>query len=68
MLRGISRHHQMQNTAAPLLQRRLLDRGKTSGRVDDNEEAIVKRFRTFEEETLPVCRDVDISFLGTSLS
>ena len=33
---------------------RLLERGKTSGRVDDNEETIRKRFHTFQEATLPV--------------
>ena len=34
--------------------RRLLDRGKSSGRDDDNIEAIKKRFKTFVEETSPV--------------
>lgn len=33
---------------------RLLERGKTSGRTDDNEESIKKRFRTFEETSMPV--------------
>ena len=33
---------------------RLLERGKTSGRVDDNEETIRKRFNTFQQSTLPV--------------
>ena len=33
---------------------RLLNRGKTSGRADDNEETIVKRFRTFKEQSQPV--------------
>ena len=33
---------------------RLLERGKTSGRVDDNENTIRKRFHTFQEATLPV--------------
>ncbi|KAH0566117.1 hypothetical protein GP486_000478 [Trichoglossum hirsutum] len=33
---------------------RLLDRGKTSGRADDNLESIKKRFRTFVETSLPV--------------
>jgi len=33
---------------------RLLERGKTSGRADDNEESIRKRFRTFEETSMPV--------------
>jgi len=33
---------------------RLLERGKTSGREDDNEESIKKRFRTFEQTSMPV--------------
>lgn len=33
---------------------RLLERGKTSGRSDDNIESIKKRFRTFEETSMPV--------------
>lgn len=33
---------------------RLINRGKTSGRADDNEESIKKRFRTFVETSMPV--------------
>jgi UMP-CMP kinase len=33
---------------------RLLERGKTSGRSDDNEATITKRFRTFNVDTKPV--------------
>lgn len=33
---------------------RLMERGKTSGRVDDNIESIKKRFKTFEETSMPV--------------
>lgn len=33
---------------------RLLERGKTSGRSDDNRESIVKRFKTYEESTRPI--------------
>jgi len=33
---------------------RLLERGKTSGREDDNAESIKKRFRTYQEVTMPV--------------
>ena len=33
---------------------RILERGKTSGRSDDNEEAIEKRLNTFVEQTLPI--------------
>ncbi len=36
------------------MQQRLLNRGKTSGRADDNEESIKKRFRVFEETSMPV--------------
>ena len=36
------------------MKRRLLKRGETSGRTDDNEESIVKRFRTFENDSMPV--------------
>ena len=37
-----------------VLQERLLDRGKTSGRSDDNLESIKKRFGTFHEQSEPV--------------
>ena len=33
---------------------RLLERGKTSGRADDNEETIRKRLETFRQSTMPV--------------
>lgn len=33
---------------------RLLERGKTSGRVDDNEETIKKRLETFHNQTKPL--------------
>jgi UMP-CMP kinase len=33
---------------------RLLKRGETSGRVDDNVESIKKRFQTFTETSYPV--------------
>ncbi len=33
---------------------RLLNRGKTSGRIDDNAESIQKRFKTFVETSMPV--------------
>lgn len=39
----------MQQIRAPLqdvMKERLLERGKSSGRSDDNEETIMKRFRT----------------------
>lgn len=34
--------------------KRLLHRGQTSGRVDDNEETIKNRLKTFHNQTLPV--------------
>lgn len=33
---------------------RLLERGKTSGRNDDNMESIIKRFQTYEQSTRPI--------------
>ncbi|PMD24856.1 putative uridylate kinase [Hyaloscypha hepaticicola] len=36
------------------MQKRLLKRGKTSGRSDDNAESIKKRFKTFVETSMPV--------------
>ena len=36
------------------MQKRLMERGKTSGRADDNAESIKKRFRTFIETSMPV--------------
>ena len=40
--------------SAEVMEERLLKRGETSGRADDNIETIKKRFATFEEKTLPV--------------
>ncbi|CAE7617867.1 CMPK, partial [Symbiodinium pilosum] len=37
-----------------VMEARILERGKTSGRADDNAEAIRKRLRTFKEESMPV--------------
>lgn len=39
-----------------VMKERLLNRGKTSGRLDDNEEVIVKRLATFHAETEPVVK------------
>ena len=41
------------------MRKRLLHRGETSGRSDDNEEAIVKRFKTFVETSMPVVNYFD---------
>jgi len=37
-----------------VMEARLLNRGKTSGRTDDNIDSIKKRFKTYIAETLPV--------------
>ena len=37
-----------------VMEARLLERGKTSGRTDDNIESIKKRFRTYTNETTPI--------------
>ncbi|KAJ6177181.1 hypothetical protein N7485_004095 [Penicillium canescens] len=39
------------------METRLLKRGETSGRADDNAESIRKRFRTFVETSMPVVED-----------
>lgn len=41
------------------MERRLLERGKTSGRADDNADSIRKRFRTFVETSMPVVDHYD---------
>jgi len=42
------------DTTEEVMLQRLLERGKTSGREDDNAESIKKRFRTFVETSMPV--------------
>lgn len=37
-----------------VMQERIMKRGETSGRSDDNAEAALKRFRTYEESTRPI--------------
>jgi adenylate kinase len=37
-----------------VMEARLIKRGETSGRADDNAETIRKRFKTFVEQSLPV--------------
>eukprot|EP00928_Gymnodinium_smaydae_P039394 TRINITY_DN26925_c0_g2_i1.p1 TRINITY_DN26925_c0_g2~~TRINITY_DN26925_c0_g2_i1.p1 ORF type:complete len:529 (+),score=107.75 TRINITY_DN26925_c0_g2_i1:25-1587(+) len=37
-----------------VMEARLLERGKTSGRSDDNPESIKKRFKTYQTESLPI--------------
>lgn len=36
------------------MKERLMKRGETSGRSDDNAATIIKRFNTFQAESLPV--------------
>lgn len=38
------------------LLKRLIERGKTSGRADDNAESIKKRFKTFIDQSYPVIK------------
>lgn len=42
------------STTEEVMLERLLERGKTSGREDDNVESIKKRFRTYANDTMPV--------------
>ncbi|KAL2046027.1 hypothetical protein N7G274_001474 [Stereocaulon virgatum] len=42
-----------------ILTERLINRGKTSGRADDNAESIKKRFKTFVETSVPVVEYFD---------
>ncbi|KAJ7470492.1 UMP-CMP kinase [Mycena latifolia] len=42
------------STTEEVMLARLLERGKTSGREDDNAESIKKRFNTYKETTMPV--------------
>ncbi|KAF9070309.1 UMP-CMP kinase [Rhodocollybia butyracea] len=41
-------------TTEEIMLRRILERGKTSGREDDNVESLKKRFNTYKEQTMPV--------------
>jgi len=42
-----------------VMEKRLLHRGETSGRADDNLESIKKRFRTFVETSMPVVQEFE---------
>ena len=50
-----------------VLQERILERAKVSGRSDDNLEAVQKRFRTFEEQTMPVVETLRAAAAGCDL-
>jgi UMP-CMP kinase len=41
------------------MEKRLLQRGQTSGRADDNIESIKKRFRVFVETSMPVVQEFE---------
>merc|ERR1712228_534429 len=57
----------MFEVAEEVLEARLLKRGETSGRSDDNIESIRKRFKTFVNETMPVVEYYRHQGLVTSL-
>ncbi|KAF2749807.1 UMP-CMP kinase-like protein [Sporormia fimetaria CBS 119925] len=42
-----------------VMQARLINRGKTSGRADDNIESIKKRFKTFVDTSMPVVKEFE---------
>jgi len=41
------------------MEKRLMNRARTSGRADDNPESIKKRFRTYLETTMPVVKEME---------
>jgi UMP-CMP kinase family protein len=45
--------------SAEIMTKRLLERGKSSGRFDDNEETVKKRLKTFVDETEPVVKNFE---------
>ena len=46
-------------TSEEVMERRLLHRGETSGREDDNLDSIRKRFRTFLDTSMPVVDEME---------
>lgn len=42
------------NCSNETMKTRILERSKTSGRADDNEEAIINRLKVFEQQTMPI--------------
>lgn len=60
------------DTTEEVMLERLLERGKTSGREDDNAESIKKRFRTYKEQTMPVIeyfeKDGKVATINSSVS
>ena len=49
-------HLLFMNTTEEIMLERLLERSKTSGRVDDNEEVIKARFKTYMDSTMPIIK------------
>ncbi|KCV73276.1 hypothetical protein H696_00818 [Fonticula alba] len=49
------------------MERRLLERGLTSGRTDDNPDSIRKRFRTFVETSMPVIHHYEAEKIVSSV-
>ena len=49
---SIARAHQIMTA-------RIMERGLTSGRLDDNEEAIRKRLVTYRESTMPIIKEFE---------
>ncbi|KAJ4488272.1 UMP-CMP kinase [Lentinula aciculospora] len=47
------------STTEEVMLERLLERGKTSGREDDNVESIKKRFNTYKEQSMPVIENYE---------
>ena len=42
------------NCSEEAMTNRIMERAKTSGRVDDNPESIKKRLQVYQQETLPI--------------
>ena len=49
----------MMDVSEDVMRERLLKRGQESGRADDNEATILKRFETFQKESLPVIKNYE---------
>ena len=53
--RGTQVHAMLElNVPDEMLMERLINRGKTSGRADDNEETIAKRLGVYHNQTMPL--------------
>ena len=50
----------------PVLEQRIMERAKSSGRSDDNIESVQKRFRTFQDETTPAIEVMQTASQSTS--